>query len=208
MEIYYLGPINMIFTICSAFFFTVLSKCLFKPEDIFALIFLGGISLAFMLFTMLITAKVLISAFSGIEKKYAKLNLWCTIVWWGLILTDAVLSSKIVLSRMFLYGFVTMFLVLVVWTQIAKWKFFKALEKYHYDIYYKFCTMDMIGNKRFRYLGEEADRILQQDPMPEMKETILREKSCYPVILVQFEIMVFTIVVICTFGMTHPSIVV
>lgn len=68
--------------------------------------------------------------------------------------------------------------------------------------------MNIIGNKRFRYLGEEVDRILQQNPLPEMKEAILKEKSCYPVILVQFEIMVFTIVVICTFGMTHPNIVV
>lgn len=73
MEIYYLGPINMIFTICSAFFFTVLSKCLFKPEDIFALIFLGGISLAFTLLTVLITVKILISAFSGIEKNMQSL---------------------------------------------------------------------------------------------------------------------------------------
>ena len=189
MEIYYLGPVNMIFAICSAFFFTVLSECLFKPEDIFVL-------------------KILIRAFRGIEKKYAKLNLWCTITWWGLILTDAVLSSQIVLFRLFLYGFFTMFTVLVIWTQTVKWKFFKALEKYHYDVYYKFCTMDIIGNKRFRYLGEEADRILQQNPLPEMKEAILKEKSCYPVILVQFEIMIFTIVVVCAFGMTHPNIVV
>lgn len=157
---------------------------------------------------LFIAVWLIMNVFQGIEKKYAKRNLWCTISWWGLILTDTVFSTQIVLFRMCLYGFATMFIVIVVWTQVVKWKFFKALEKYHYDVYCKFCTMDIIGNKRFRYLGEEVDQILQQDPPSEMKEAVLKAKSCYPVILVQFEIIIFTIVVVCTFGITHPDIVV
>lgn len=74
-------------------------------------------------------------------------------------------------------------------------------------IYY-LAPVNMIGNKRFRYLEKEADRILQRDPIPEMKEAILREKSCGAVVLLQFEIFIFVIVVICTSGITHPNIVV
>lgn len=169
MDIYCLGLMNMIFTVCAAFFFTVLSECLSKPVETAVLILLGSISLVLMLFIALLIVRILIRAFMGIEKKYAMLNLWCTVSWWGLILTDAVYSSRIVLSRVFFYGFITMFLVLAVWTQTVRWKFFRILEKYHYDIYHGFCKKSIIGNKRFLYLKEETDRILQYDlPHPDI----------------------------------------
>lgn len=208
MEICYLGLMNMFFTVCAAIFFTALSEYLSKPEENAVFILLGSIALALMLFIISHVVKILLRAFMGIEKKYAMLNLRCTVSWWGLILADAVYSSGIVLSRVFFYGFLTMFIVLIVWTQTVRWKFFRSLEKYHYDIYYRFCTMSIIGNKRFFYLKEETDRILQYDPPSEMKDVILKTKSCYPIILIQFEIIVFTFVVIGTFGMTHPNIVI
>ena len=204
MGIFYLTPVNVMFLISSVAFFISLSECSFKLEESAVSIGICTISLLIMLFMIFIAAGLIMNAFYGVEK-YAKFNLRCMVSWWGLIAADAVFSSRIVLSRMCLYGFFTMFVSLGIWTQVVKWKFFKALEKYHYDVYYKFCTLSIIGNKRFRYLEEEAERILQQGSAPEMEEAVLKEKACFPIMLAQFEIFVFTIVVICTFGIAYPN---